>query len=35
MLETWKKSVDKRKFFGALLDLLKALDVLDHELLQN
>ena len=36
MLETWKKSVDKRKFFGALLtDLLKALDVLDHEVLQN
>ena len=36
MLETWKKSVDKRKFFGALLtDLLKALDILDHELLQN
>ena len=34
MLETWKRSVDKGKVFGALLtDLLKAFDCLDHELL--
>ena len=34
MLETWKRSVDKGKVFGALLtDLSKALDCLDHELL--
>ena len=34
MLETWKSSVDKGKFFGALLtDLSKAFDCLHHELL--
>ena len=34
MLETWKRSLDKSKAFGALLtDLSKALDCLDHELL--
>ena len=34
MLETWKRSVDKGKVFGALLtDLWKAFDCLDHELL--
>ena len=34
MLETWKRSVDKGKVFGALLtDLLKAFDCLHHELL--
>ena len=34
MLETWKRSVNKGKVFGALLtDLSKALDCLDHELL--
>ena len=34
MIEEWKKSVDNRKAFGALLkDLLKAFDYLDHELL--
>ena len=34
MLETWKRSVDKGKVFGALLtDLWKAFDFLDHELL--
>ena len=34
MLETWKKSADKGKDFGALLtDLSKAFDCLDHELL--
>ena len=32
MLETWKRSVDKGKVFGALLtDLSKAFDCLDHE----
>ena len=36
MLETWKRSVDKGKVFGALLtDLSKAFDCLNHELLQN
>ena len=34
MLETWKRSVNKSKVFGALLtDLSKAFDCLDHELL--
>ena len=34
MLETWKRSVDKGKVFGALLtDLSKTFDCLDHELL--
>ena len=34
MLETWKSSVDKGKFFGALLtDLSKAFHCLHHELL--
>ena len=34
MLETWKRSVDKGKVFGALLtDLSKAFDCIDHELL--
>ena len=34
MLETWKRSVDKGKVFGALLtDLSKAFDCLDHILL--
>ena len=34
MLETWKRSVDKIKVFGALLkDLSKAFDYLNHELL--
>ena len=34
ILKEWKKSVDNRKAFGALLkDLLKAFDCLDHELL--
>ena len=34
MLEKWKRSVDNRKMFGALLtDLSKAFDCLDHELL--
>ena len=34
MLETWKKSADKGKDFGALLtDVSKAFDCLDHELL--
>ena len=33
MLETWTKSVDKGKFFGALLtDLSKAFDCLNYEL---
>ena len=33
MLETWKRSVDKDKVFGALLkDLSKAFNCLDHEL---
>ena len=34
MLETWKRSVDKHKVFGALLtDLSKAFDCANHELL--
>ena len=34
MLETWKRSVDKGKVFGALLTFLsKAFDCLNHELL--
>ena len=34
MLETWKKSSDKGKVFGALLtDVSKAFDCLDNELL--
>ena len=34
MLETWKRSFNKSKVFGALLtDLSKAFDCLDHELL--
>ena len=34
MLETWKRSVDKGKVFGALLtDVSKAFDCVDHELL--
>ena len=34
MLETWERSVDKGKVFGALLTVLtKAFDCLDHELL--
>ena len=34
MLETWKRSLDKGKVFGALLaDLSSAFDCLDHELL--
>ena len=34
MLEKWKRSVDNRKAFGALLtDLSKAFDCLDHEIL--
>ena len=34
MLEKWKKAVDKGKVFGALMiDLSKAFDCLDHELL--
>ena len=34
MLETWKRSADKGKVFGALLtDLSKAFDCLNHELL--
>ena len=32
LLEKWKNSVDKGKFFGALLtDLSKAFDCFDHE----
>ena len=34
MLETWEKSVDKGRVFGALLtSLSKAFDCLEHELL--
>ena len=34
MLETWKRSIDKSKVFGALLtDLSKVFDCLDHQLL--
>ena len=34
MLEKWKRSVNNRKIFGALLtDLSKAFGCLDHELL--
>ena len=34
MLETWKRSVDKGKVFGALLtDVSKAFDCVDHEFL--
>ena len=34
MLETWRRSVDKGKVFGALLtDVSKAFDCVDHELL--
>ena len=34
MLETWKRSVDRSKVFGALLtNLSKASDCLHHELL--
>ena len=34
MLETWNRSVDKGKVFGALLtDVSKAFDCVDHEFL--
>ena len=34
MSETWKRPVDKRKVFGALLtDLSEAFDYFEHELL--